>query len=128
MKETIRPDGRPPTPGFAPGIKSGNLVFISGQVAKDEAGHTVGIGDPLRQAEQVFANIGRILAAAGATYEDILKITVFLTDRAHYPAFAEVRNRYLNPNHASTLVYVSGLVNAEWLIEVEAVAHCGKGG
>lgn len=120
-KEVLRPEGRPPTPGHAPGVAAGGMIFVAGQVARDERGGTVG-STVREQAEQIFHNIGLILGEAGATFADVVKTTIYMVDPDDFPQYAEIRDRYLGPNQASTLVYVTGLVQPDWLIEVEAVA------
>jgi enamine deaminase RidA (YjgF/YER057c/UK114 family) len=120
-KEVLRPEGRPPTPGHAPGVVGAGLVFVAGQVARDTTGATVG-ATVRAQAEQIFHNIGVILGAAGAGFDDIVKTTIYMVDPEDFPQYAEVRDRYLGPNQASTLVYVNRLVDSDWLIEVDAIA------
>jgi len=84
----------------------------------------VGAGDFIAQATQVFENLGRALAAAGAGFSDLVKTTVYVTDPRYREALREVRDRYLDGNAlpASTLVVVAGLALPEYLLEIEAVA------
>jgi enamine deaminase RidA (YjgF/YER057c/UK114 family) len=98
-------------------------VHIAGQVAFDSTGKLVGGDDFRAQAEQVFANLRRALASVGASFEDLIKTTTFITDRKNVPILREVRDRYLDPKHppASTLV-VAGLVRPELLLEIEGIA------
>ncbi len=99
------------------------LLFLSGEIALDEAGNLVGEGDMARQTEHVFDTIGKILAAAGAGFDDVVKLTTYLSDLSQLDAHREVRARYLpDPPPASTLVEVSRLVRPGLLVEVEAVA------
>ena len=102
------------------------LVFIAGQVATNARGEIVGAGDLARQAEQVFENLKACLAAAGATFADVTKMTTFVVDYKpeHRPLIAETRRRYLPADHppASTLVGVQALARPEILIEIEAIA------
>ncbi|MDX2968728.1 RidA family protein [Kribbella solani] len=120
----------PPVDGVAPGngythvvTGRGQWVAVSGQVALDVAGQLVGIGDPGAQAEQVFANLERCLAAAGATFADVVKMTFFVTDVAYMPAIREVRDRYIpGTKPAASAVQVAALVNPELLLEIEAFA------
>ena len=76
--------------------------------------------------ERVFANLKIALAAAGATFHDVVKITYFVVDLKpeHVPHIREVRRKYLNMEHppASSLVGVAALVVPDWLIEIELVA------
>jgi enamine deaminase RidA (YjgF/YER057c/UK114 family) len=105
-------------------VTGGRLVYTAGQVAVDPAGNIVGEGDIATQTHQVFENLRNNLAAAGATFENVVKLTYYILDPAHIPAIREVRNGYVNTAAppASTLVVVAGLARPEWLIEVEAIA------
>lgn len=101
-------------------------IYISGQVAVDENGQVVGKGDLKAQTEQAFKNIQRALAAAGATFRDVVKTNIYVVGLRpdHVSAIREVRSRYVSADHppASTLVGISALVGADWLIEIEAIA------
>jgi enamine deaminase RidA (YjgF/YER057c/UK114 family) len=98
-------------------------VYISGQVAFDRAGVLVGAGDLRAQTEQVFENLKAALASAGTTFDDLVKITVFMVDSSQIQVYRDVRDRHLTGNlPASTLVQVQRLARPEWLIEIEAVA------
>ena len=105
-------------------IGTGRFVAIAGQIALDENGELVGPGDPAAQAQQVFENLGRCLAAAGATFDDVLKLTFFVTDVGILPAVREARDAVIDTSkpHASTAVQVGSLVRPEFLLEVEAYA------
>src|SRR5881397_2365972 len=82
----------PPEP-YSHAIRCGDTLYIAGQVAFDEDNNTVGIGDPRRQAEQVWHNIGLAVESAGGTLADVFKITVFLKDvRTHRPRSACVKS------------------------------------
>ncbi len=110
---------------FSPGVKvpAGQLIFVSGQVARNAAGETVGRGDIRAQTRQVLENVKAVLEAAGATIDDIVKVTVFVTDVRHFAAIHEVRAEYFRQDYpASTLVEVKSLVSPELMIEIEAIA------
>lgn len=128
MEHYVRPDGMPPVNGYSHAVAfQGRLVAVSGQVPLDADGRLVGRGDPEAQARQVFTNLGAALAAAGATMDHVVKLTVFLTDMADLAAFRKVRDEFIRADTppASSLVRVSGLVNPEFRIEVEALAAVG---
>ena len=104
-------------------VTGGRTLYISGQVAFDREGGLVGKGDFAAQTRQVFENLKLALGSANAKLDDIVKITVFVTDAAHVPTFREIRNAYFPGNvPASTLVQVVQLVRPELMIEIEAVA------
>ncbi|GGS40057.1 RidA family protein [Streptomyces violaceus] len=103
---------------------TGRFVAVAGQLALDERGGLVGEGDPAAQAHQVFENLGRCLAAAGATFDDVVKLTYFVTDMAHMPAIRAARAEHIPDDRlpAASAVRVAGLVRPEFLMEVEAFA------
>jgi reactive intermediate/imine deaminase len=99
------------------------LLFISGMTARDKNGKIVGRGDMKAQTRQVLENIKAVLDQAGATFDQIVKVTVFVTDMGRFQEIHEVRAQYFKKDYpASTMVQVSGLVSPEMLIEIEAVA------
>jgi 2-iminobutanoate/2-iminopropanoate deaminase len=103
-------------------VRAGDLLFLSGCVPVDGDGKLVD-GDVVAQTRQVFANLGAVLAAAGAAFGDIVKVTVFLTDVDDRAAVNTVRREVFgDARPASTLVEVSRLAIPGARIEVEAVA------
>ncbi|MFF7278245.1 RidA family protein [Streptomyces griseorubiginosus] len=128
MSELTRipaPDGVAPAAQYSHVVLGrGRFVAISGQVALDEDGGLVGEGDAEAQARQVFENLRRCLAAAGATFEDVVKLTCFLTDLADLPALRAARAEHIPDDRlpAASAVQVAGLVRPEFLMEVEAFA------
>lgn len=107
-------------------VTGGKTIYISGQVSVNERGEVVGKGDLRAQAVQTFENIKRALSAAGASFKDVVKTNLYVVGLKpeHVPILREVRSRYINAEQppASTLVGISALVGADWLIEIEAVA------
>ncbi|MFH9859478.1 RidA family protein [Streptomyces sp. NPDC017202] len=108
-------------------LGTGRFVAVSGQLPLDERGRTVGEGDPRAQARQVFENLRRCLAAAGATFDDVVKLTYFVTDMAHMPAIREARAAHMADDRlpAASAVQVAALVRPEFLMEIEAFAVVG---
>ncbi|MFI1068322.1 RidA family protein [Streptomyces puniciscabiei] len=106
---------------------AGRFVAVSGQLALDENGELVGEGDPAAQARQVFENLGRCLAAAGAGFEHVVKLTYFVTDTAHLPAIRAARAAHIPDDRlpASSAVQVAALVAPGFLMEIEALAVVG---
>jgi 2-iminobutanoate/2-iminopropanoate deaminase len=104
-------------------VKGGTLVVISGQVAWDVQGNLVGKGDIRAQTRQVFENLKNMLASAGATFQDVVKLGVFLKNLEDFAAFREVRAQYLKPPFPpTTLLVVKSLAREEWLLEAEVMA------
>ena len=110
-------------------VEVGDAVFLylAGQVALDNEGNLVGQNNMPEQAEQVFENIKAILEASHAALEDVIKITIFLTDMSNRDELRTMLRRYFpGTPPTSTLVQVSQLANPALLIEVEAVAVIAK--
>ncbi len=119
------PEGVLPGGGYTHVVMgTGRLVAISGQVALDEDGKIVGEGDPEAQARQVFENLRRCLAAAGATFDDVVKFTFFTTDIGLLPVIRTVRDTYVDVERrpASSAVQVAALFRPELVLEIEALA------
>jgi len=107
-------------------VLRGKTVYIAGQVAFDRSGNVVGVGDFKAQTRQVMDNVKAALAAAGATFANVVKITTFVTDLSQLQALREIRSEYFGPNPpASTLVQIVQLARPELMIEVEAMAVVG---
>jgi enamine deaminase RidA (YjgF/YER057c/UK114 family) len=120
-----KPEGVAPGNGYSHVVTGpGRWVAIAGQVALDPDGQLVGEGDPDAQARQVFANLERCLAAAGATFTDVVKLNLFVTDIAFLPAIRAVRDTHIDTANppASTAVQVVSLFSPTALIEIEAYA------
>ena len=104
----------------------GKMVFIAGQVAWDAKGEIVGKGDLRAQATQVYENLKAALAAAGATFTDVVKMNTYIVNfkAADLPVIREVRGKYFAHENlpASTLVGVQALAVDGLLIEVEVIA------
>jgi 2-iminobutanoate/2-iminopropanoate deaminase len=105
-------------------VPAGKMVFVSGQVSRNPQGEIVGIGDIRTQTRQVLENMISVLAQGGATMDDVVKVTVFVTNVAeHYSDIHEIRAEYFPTDYpASTMVEVKALVQPELLIEIEAIA------
>lgn len=108
-------------------VGTGRFVAIAGQLALDEKGELVGEGDPDAQARQVFENLRRCLTAAGATFDDVVKLTFFVTDMAHLPAIRTARAAHIPDDRlpAASAIQVASLVSPGFLMEIEAFAVVG---
>ena len=113
--------------GYSRAVKVGNLVFVAGTTALDQAGKLVGRGDAYAQTFQALRNVERALVRAGATLKDVVRTRLFVRNitrweqvgRAHGEVFRDIRP-------ASTMVEVSGLVDPDMLVEIEADAVIGS--
>ena len=100
-------------------------IYLSGQLGMTSDGKFAGApGDFRAQAVQCFENLKHALAAAGATFEHVVKLNNYLVDMAHLPIYAEVRDRYVDTKAppASTTIQISKLARDAALYEVEAIA------
>jgi len=112
-----------PISHYTDAVRAGDLVFVSGIVAMDREGQLVGGADVVAQARQVFQNMREVLAAAGCGFEDVVRVTIYLTDVDDRPSINPVRQEVFGEARpASTLVEVPRLAVPGAKIEVEAVA------
>ena len=104
-------------------VRDGIPVFLTGQVSWDLEGTVVGVGDIATQARQAWSNVNALVAALGATREDIVKITTYVTDIAHLPAVGAAKQEQFAgaTMPASTFVVVRELASADLLVEIEAI-------
>ena len=129
--EILQPQGVAQPQGMynhAISASAGRLLFIAGQVSIDRNNHLVGPGDFSAQMQQVFKNLGSILDSAGATFENVVKFTTYVTRARDLSAFYEKRREIFAEIYprggypTNTLVVINQLAREEWLIEIEAVA------
>jgi len=120
--ERINPSNLAQPRGYTHVVKAGNTVYIAGQVGRRPDGTLAG-SDIGSQTDQVFQNLRAALASVGAGFENVTKITVFLTHREDIPGFRTARDKHVTGEPpASTLVLISGLAEPEFRVEVEATA------
>ena len=104
-------------------VLRGRTVYIAGQVAFDRSGNVVGAGDFKAQTRQVLENLKAALAAAGATFDNVVKVNTYVTDMGQIQTLREMRTEYFGARPpASTLVQVVRLARPELMIEIEAIA------
>lgn len=111
-----------PEPVFSPSRRSGDLLFVSGQVPVDPNGKVIE-GGVREQAHAAFDRMIDVLGEHGAGPSDVVKVTYFLVDIADLPIVREViRERLPDPKPASSLVQVAALVDDRFRLEIEAIA------
>jgi enamine deaminase RidA (YjgF/YER057c/UK114 family) len=129
--EHPRPEGLLHNPAFSQVVVSSGIrtIYTAGQVSIDERGALVGADDLAAQTTQAMRNVGLALAAAGATYADVVKITTYVVNYRpeHRAVIGKARAPFFASSMppASTLVGVNALALPDWLVEVEAVAVVG---
>ena len=113
-----------PVPHYSQVARSGNTLYISGQLGMNETGELVGEGDARAQARQAWRNIIAILAHYRATPRHLVKTNTYITHWAYRPLVGEARDEVFPepPYPPSTLVVVQGLAEPRFLVEIEAVA------
>ncbi|AAU17825.1 RidA family protein [Bacillus cereus] len=128
QKKFINPETMPPTFGYSHVVEVSNAkrtIYITGQVAINNIdGQIVGINDLATQTRQVFENIKIVLEASDLNFNNVVKLTFFLTDISQMAVVRDIRDQYIDTNNppASSAVEVRKLINDNLLIEVEAIA------
>jgi len=127
MTDRIKPITLPDDPlapyCIAPAWQVGDLLFLSGQASIESDGSIVGEGDFDAQLAQTFANIEKVLAAAGSDLSKIVKVTIYLTDMGNFPKIVEARKRWFTPPYpADTTLEVRSLALPELMVEIDVIA------
>lgn len=125
IKKVVKNFGLPWEKDYAQSVKVGDTIYLSGQVSHDDKGNLVGPGDMQAQLRQVYTNIQKLLAQHGATMENIVDETIFVTDMdTAFAAAVKYRKEIYGgtPVVASTIVQIQRLAFPEYLIEIKCVA------
>ncbi len=112
---------------FSPGVRVGNLIFLSGTTASDDHGKIVGMNDIAEQTRHIFRKFEKVLALAGCSLANLVETTDYVLSLDDYRKTAQVRRELLRgpPWPAATGVVVSGLVRPDALIEIKGIAVTG---
>jgi 2-iminobutanoate/2-iminopropanoate deaminase len=123
---TVTTESAPAAIGpYSQGIIAGGFLFTAGQIALDPVTAQVVEGDVVAQTQRVLQNLEAVLAAAGASWKDVVKTTVFLQDMKDFPRMNEVYSAVMgDARPARSTVQVAGLPRGV-LVEIELVAHLG---
>jgi len=121
-KEIIAPENVVPARGYSHAVKVGNTIYVSGQGGIDPEGNVIE-GDCGAQAHQAFENMKRVLEAAGATIQDVVKLNYYFAKIAEdVPKIADAYRKYFGRHYAAATAVQAGLAYPGMLLEVEAVA------
>lgn len=124
--KVIVPEGSaPPLAPYSPGAKAGNVLYVSGTLAMDVTGRTVGVGDVRAQTRHVLESIKSVLVAAGGAMTDITFNQIFLKDLGDYAAMNEVYREYFPVSPPARYCIRADLVKPEFLVEIASTAHIG---
>ena len=123
----VIPDGSaPPLAPYSPGVRADNVVYVSGVLAMDSTGKTVGVGDTRAQTRCVVETIRLVVQAAGGTLDDVAHNAIFLRDLADYAAMNEVYAEYFGNRPPARYCIKAELVRPEFLVEISSIAHLPK--
>ena len=132
MKDSVRQNISSGAPwesivGYSRAVRIGNHIWVAGTTATDENGNVVGVGDVAVQTSYVLKKIGRALNDAGATFADIVRTRMFVTDIAQWEIIGRIHGEiFAAIRPASTMVEVAKLVDPLHLIEIEVDAFLGS--
>jgi 2-iminobutanoate/2-iminopropanoate deaminase len=129
MRQAVASPGAPAAIGpYSQAIFAGSLLFCSGQIPLDPATGQIVDGDIAAQTRRALDNVGAVLAAAGLTFDHVVKTTVFLADMAEFAAMNEVYGRYFaSPAPARSTVQAARLPR-DVRVEIEVVAYLDRRG
>lgn len=123
-KEIIVPkNSAPPLAPYSSGTRAGNTVYVSGMLAMDSEGKTVGVGDVQAQTRHVLEAVKAVVEAAGGSMQDIAFNSIFLKDLADYAAMNAVYAEYFPTQPPARYCIRADLVRPEFLVEVSSIAH-----
>ena len=124
--EAIIPAGSaPPLAPYSPGVRTGNTIYVSGILAMDSEGNTVGTGDIKAQTRHVIEAVRGVVEAGGGTLADVAFNQIFLADLADYAGMNEAYREYFGDNPPARYCIKAELVKPEFLVEISSTAHIG---
>jgi len=113
----------PPLAPYSPGARAGNVLYVSGTLAIDKDGKTVGVGDARAQTRFIIESIRAVLEAAGGSLRDIAFNHIFLKDLKDYAAMNEAYREFFPSQQPARYCIRADLVKPEFLVEIAAIAH-----
>jgi reactive intermediate/imine deaminase len=127
MKQAISTKDAPGAIGpYSQAVKSGDLLFLSGQIPLDPATMQLVTGDIATQTRRVMDNLRAVLAAAGCTFADVVRTTIYLVDLGHFATVNETYGSYFEaPYPARATVQVAALPKGAQ-VEIDVIARCGN--
>ena len=123
---TLGPDVQPPAGAYSPGVRAGRMLFVSGQTPRDPRTGNIEGSDLATQARRTLENVRAILAAGGASMQDVVMVTVYLADEKDWPEFNAIYKTVFEPPYPARAVVGAGLRGI--LVEISVVAYIGDDG
>jgi len=117
------PDAPPPKGAYSPGMRAGDLLFVSGQVPRDPVTGQLVPGDVADQTRQTLRNLSAVLAAGGASLDDLVSVTVYLQDIGGWDTFDGVYREFMKPPFPTRTALGASLHG--FLVEISAIAYVG---
>lgn len=121
----IPPGSAPPLAPYSPGVRVGNTIYVSGILAMDADGNTVGAGDIRAQTRHVIESIKSVVEAGGGKLSDVAFNQIFLADLGDYAGMNEIYREYFGDNPPARYCIKAELVKPEFLVEISSTAHIG---
>jgi aminoacrylate peracid reductase len=122
--QPIIPQGSaPPLAPYSPGTRAGNIIYVSGTLAIDAKGVTVGVGDVKAQTRHVLESIRRVVEAAGGGIEDVVFNAIFIKNLDDYQEMNEVYREYFPADPPARYCIRADLVKPDFLVEIASTAH-----
>lgn len=125
-KPVIPAGSPPPMAPYSPGVVADNILYVSGVLAMDASGKTVGAGDATAQTRAVLESIKSIVEAAGGTMADVTMNSIFLKDLGDYAAMNAVYKEFFPSEFPARYCIRADLVKPEFLVEIASIAHLPK--
>ena len=125
-KPVIPAGSPPPMAPYSPGVVADNILYVSGVLAMDASGKTVGVGDATAQTRAVLESIKSIVEAAGGTMADVTMNSIFLKDLGDYAAMNAVYKEFFPSEFPARYCIRADLVKPEVLVEIASIAHLPK--
>jgi aminoacrylate peracid reductase len=119
----VPPGSPPPLAPYSPGAVADNVLYVSGMLAMDATGKTIGVGDASAQCRAVLESIRAVVEAAGGTMADVTYNAIFLKDLADYAAMNAVYKEYFPNAFPARYCIRADLVRPEFLVEISSIAH-----
>ena len=109
--------------GYSRAVKTGNTIEVTGTVALDDSGQTVGVNNAYEQTKFIIGKIEKVLKQAGASLKDVVRTRMFVTDISRWEEYGKAHGEFFSKiKPCTSMIEVKGLISPEYLIEIEATA------